>query len=522
MSHRPNPGTLTASRQHREATAVLDLILGLPWPAVLVVAVLVLAGEPALLAGMVLPSVSTALALGFLAHAGTLPLPLALGTAAAAVIAGDLLGHRAGRRASIGDPERAALRRPAKRNPARRWLTPARQARVAALVARHGGRAIFLGRWVAGARTLVPRLTGSAGTPLWAFARWSVPAGLAWSTCYVLAGYLAGDAYQQVSAVAGQASLALVALAVAVTAAVAAGRWVGRHSEVPDRPAARILGPLALVLIFGLVAAGLSALVALAVRGSGLPQLDTPAAAAFARWPASPPMQAFLRLTPGSGVIAAAAALALCRPVTSGRHRSGPLAALATGGATLPLVVLAVVLHGAEFVAGRDDLFAIQNALLSTAVALATWALARKRRFRAVRGGIWVLGGVAVLLLAVARLSVGWGTVSSTVAGMLIGLIWAGVFVAAWAVRPPSAPARLGSGGVGSSSGPAKAAAAEHGYLVPSVQQTVVQVGEALNFFPAVAESSRVATASTVQLEHLGTPPDQLAHWARPALVHAD
>lgn len=518
---------------------MLDLILGFPWPAVLVVAVLVLAGEPALLAGVVLPSVSTALALGFLAHAGTFPLPLALGTAAAAVIAGDLLGYRAGRRRSIGEPERGArvflfLRRPANQksgwlppNPARRWLTPARQARVAALVARHGGRAIFLARWVAGARTLVPRLTGSAGTPLWAFARWSVPAGLAWSTCYVLAGYLAGDAYQQVSAVAGQASLALVALAVAVAVAVVAGRWVGRHSALParllgrDQPA-RILGPLALVLIFGLVAVGLTTLVALAVRGSGLPQLDAPAAAAFARWPTSRPVQAFLLFTPGTGLIAAAAALALCRPVTSGRHRAGPLAGLATGGATLPLVILTVVLHGAELVARRDDLFATQNALLTTAIALATWTLARKRLFRVVRGGCWALGAVAVLLVALARLAVGWGTVSSTVAGMLIGLIWAGVFIAAWAVRPPNAPTRLGSGGSGRNARPDEAAAPEHGHLVPSVQQAVVQVGEALNFFPAVAESSRVATASTVQLEHLGTPPDQLAHWARPALVHAD
>jgi membrane protein DedA with SNARE-associated domain len=529
---------------------VLELIQGLPWPAVLLVSALILAGEPALLVGVILPSVSTALGLGFLANAGTLPLPLALGTAAAAVIVGDFVSYAVGRRRSAGSPQQPFLRQPANQKgaqPARRgltaqrWLTPKRQARVTALVARHGGRAIFLARWVVGARTLVPRLTGSGGTTLWAFARWSVPAGLAWSSCYVLGGYLAGNAYQQVSAVAGQASLALLGLAVAVAGAFAAGRWAGRNSELPARLLSQLLGrrrltpprsapprlapprlaplagPLALILLFALVAAGLTVLVAFVVRGSGLPRLDGPLAAALASRPNSRSLRMFLMFTPGTAVIAAAAALALCRPVTSGRHRTGPLSGLATGGATLPLAILTVVLHGTEIVARRDDLFATQNALLTTAAALATWALARKRLLRAARGGVWALGAAIVLFLAAARLYVGWGTLSSTVAAMLIGLIWAGVFAAAWTARPSET--LLASGG---GANPAETAAPEDGYLAPPMQHAVVKVGEGLDLVPAVAGGSRLATVSAVQLEHLGALPLQLAHLARPAHVPAD
>lgn len=489
---------------------MLERIQGLPWPAVLLVSALILAGEPALLAGIVLPSVSTALGLGFLANAGTLPLPLALGTAAAAVIVGDFVSYAAGRRRSAGSSQ----------------LLPKRQARVAALVARHGGRAIFMARWVVGARTLVPRLAGSGGTTLWAFTRWSVPAGLAWSSCYVLGGYLAGDAYQQVSAVAGQASLALVGLGLAVAGAFAAGRWAGRNSELPARLLGQLLGrrrlaplagPLALIALFALVAAGLSVLVAIAVQGSGLPRLDGPLATALAHRPSNRPLEIFLMFTPGTAVIAAAAALALCRPVTSGRHRTGPLSGLATGGATLPLAILTVVLHGTEMVAGRDDLFATQNAMLTTAAAMATWALARKRLLRAARGGIWTLGAATVLFLATARLYVGWGTFSSTVSAMLIGLIWAGVFAAAWTARP--AETRPASG---SDANPTEATAPEDGDLVPSVNHAVVQVRKDLDLIPAVAGGSRLATVTAVQLEHLGTLPLQLACLARPAHVPVD
>jgi membrane protein DedA with SNARE-associated domain len=70
-----------------------------------------------------------------------------------------------------------------------------------------------------GARTLVPRLAGEGGTSTWGFARWSVPAGLAWSTSYVLAGYLAGNSLDEISTLISQATLGIAALLVTTGAA---------------------------------------------------------------------------------------------------------------------------------------------------------------------------------------------------------------------------------------------------------------------------------------------------------------
>jgi membrane protein DedA with SNARE-associated domain len=234
-------------------TSILSLLTTPPAPIPLIVAAAILIGEPALLAGVVLPSVTAALVLGFLAYTGLVPLPIVLATAAAAVICGDAIGYLAGRRHA---QRRPATPRPpagdhqASGKPHRYWtrlygrvqrsIRTVHRPRAARLVARHGGRTVFLARWIVGARTLVPRLAGEGGTSAWGFARWSVPAGLAWSTSYVLAGYLGGSSLDDLSALMSQASLAIVALLLTVgSAAILLRRW-GRRS--PARAATAVDG----------------------------------------------------------------------------------------------------------------------------------------------------------------------------------------------------------------------------------------------------------------------------------------
>jgi undecaprenyl-diphosphatase len=263
---------------------------------------------------------------------------------------------------------------------------------------------------------------------------------------------------------------------------------------VGQRPAR--FGALTLLLVFALIGVSLAALVALAVHGSGLPRLDAPVAAALTDSPHNWLAAVFLRFTPGSAVIAAAGTLVLIRPVHSGRHRDDPLGGLAVAGATLPLLLLTLVLHGAEAFAHRSDLFAIQNAVLTTAVALATWTFARKRSLRRVRWVVWTLGFAAVLLVAAARLYVGWGTVSSTAAALLIGLIWAGVFTAAWAVRP--APTQTSSGSRYRTRPAEATVLPQDSHGVTPVQQAVVQIGKGLNLVPALAGGSGLGTSSAM------------------------
>ncbi|GAA3396588.1 DedA family protein [Cryptosporangium minutisporangium] len=496
--------------------SLLDGVLGLPGPLVVALAAVILAAEPAVLAGVVLPSVSTALGLGFLAYSGTLNLPIALATAMVAVIAGDGAGYVVGRR-TAGRPAAGSARRGGF---LQRRLDGA-LTRAAALLGRHGGRAVFVARWAVGARTLVPRLAGAGGMSPGAFLRYSVPAGLLWSGLYVGAGYLAGSSYQQVSAVAGQASLGLVMVAVAVVAGIAAGRWLGRHPDLPARLFARVVGvrpwsSAALIVALTLVGGVLTALVAVAVWAGGLPQLDEPVAAALtSQYDSGLALvaKALLLSTPSYAVVAAAAVVVLLRPVHSPRHQ-GPLGVLVSGGAVLPLVILGLVLNAAEGIAGTDHLFAIQHAISTTAIALATWTVARKRRSRIARGSTWTLGAAIVILLAADRVYLGWGTVSSTTAALLIGLIWAGVFVAAWAATPARSGSPIGSRG--SAAGTPEASATEFGDRAATVHQAVVQIGQRLDLGPVVARGSRVGAGSTVQFEHRD---DLLARLPAPTLV---
>jgi membrane protein DedA with SNARE-associated domain len=230
-------------------TSILSVLTIPPAPIQLLVAAAILVAEPALLAGFVLPSATAALLLGLLAYSGLVPLPVVLGTAATAVICGDAIGYVVGRRRAQRGPPATGGRLAAGAPPGRgrtrlygrirRSLGTVHRHRAARMVARHGGGTVFLARWVAGARTLVPRLVGEGGTSAWGFARWSVPAGLAWSTAYVLAGYLGGGSLDEVATLLSRASLGIAAAIVAAVGVVILLRW-GLSTKALVRPVAAV------------------------------------------------------------------------------------------------------------------------------------------------------------------------------------------------------------------------------------------------------------------------------------------
>ena len=148
----------------------------LPGWLVLVAAALLIAAETSLLVGMVLPGASAVLALGLLAHQGTVsPLPAAV-TAAAAAVVGTHAGYWVGR--CRGLPTGSALRRPT--------------LRAVGLFQRLGPAAVCLGQWTVGVRTLTPRLAGCSGMPYHRFARYSAPTAATWGATLVLLGTLSG------------------------------------------------------------------------------------------------------------------------------------------------------------------------------------------------------------------------------------------------------------------------------------------------------------------------------------------
>jgi membrane-associated protein len=94
------------------------------------------------------------------------------------------------------------------------------------LLARRGGGAVFLGRWVAFLRAVMPALAGSARMPYPNFLVWNASGGITWGATVVLLGYAAGASYAQAEKTFGR-DVAVVVLAVAVVALVV--RRLGRR-----------------------------------------------------------------------------------------------------------------------------------------------------------------------------------------------------------------------------------------------------------------------------------------------------
>ncbi|MDK6586655.1 VTT domain-containing protein, partial [Escherichia coli] len=61
-----------------------------------------------------------------------------------------------------------------------RWLSAERVLRSQLFLRRHGGWAVFFGRFLSPLRATLPLVTGASGTPLWRFQVANVASGLLW------------------------------------------------------------------------------------------------------------------------------------------------------------------------------------------------------------------------------------------------------------------------------------------------------------------------------------------------------
>ena len=184
-------------------------ILGLPGWLVLLVSGLVVFAEDALFVGFVLPGETVALLAGASAKLGHVTLAGVLVVVVAAAIVGDTVGYEVGR--AVG-PRLVENRRLAGR---RKQLERAQE-----FLARRGGSAVFLGRWVAFFRAVMPALAGSARMPYPTFLAWNAAGGVTWGTTVVLLGYLAGASYARVEKTFGPVAAGVVLLAALVALVV--------------------------------------------------------------------------------------------------------------------------------------------------------------------------------------------------------------------------------------------------------------------------------------------------------------
>ncbi|WP_138732498.1 DedA family protein [Modestobacter excelsi] len=186
-------------------SGLVQRLLDVPGWTVLVVTGAVVFAEDAFFIGFVIPGETVAVLAGVAAKLGHVPLTGAVLVVVLAAIAGDSVGYLIGRR--FGQRV-LALRILDKRR--------ARLAQAEDFLARRGGTAVFLGRWVAFFRAVMPALAGTARMPFAKFLLYNAAGGIAWGTTVVLIGYAAGASYAQVEKRFGTASAAVVAAVVII------------------------------------------------------------------------------------------------------------------------------------------------------------------------------------------------------------------------------------------------------------------------------------------------------------------
>jgi membrane protein DedA with SNARE-associated domain len=189
-------------------TGLVDRILGLPGWLVLLVAGAVVFSEDALFVGFVIPGETVALLSGASAKLGHVSLAAVLVVVIVAAIVGDTVGYEIGRHAGTRVLQLSFLEK-------RRTRVDDAQT----FLARRGGSAVFLGRWVAFFRAVMPALAGTARMPYSRFLAWNALGGIAWGAAVVLLGYAAGASYAQVEKSFGR-DAALVVLGVVAIAVI--------------------------------------------------------------------------------------------------------------------------------------------------------------------------------------------------------------------------------------------------------------------------------------------------------------
>lgn len=178
------------------------------WAVIGIVSAIVFA-EDALFVGFVLPGETAAILGGVAAKLGHVPLWGVLAAVIAAAIVGDSVGYQIGRYFGPRILELRILRKHRER------LDAAQD-----FLARRGGSAVFLGRWVAFFRAVMPALAGIARMRYPKFLAFNAAGGIAWGTVVVLVGYAAGASYATVEKTVGRSS-ALIVLAIIVVGLLA-------------------------------------------------------------------------------------------------------------------------------------------------------------------------------------------------------------------------------------------------------------------------------------------------------------
>jgi membrane-associated protein len=159
-------------------------------------------GEAAFMLGFVIPGETAVVIGGVLASRGRVSLPVMVVVVVLCAIAGDSVGYEVGR---VLGPRILALRPLQKRRAA---IESGQD-----FLRRRGVFGVFIGRFTAFLRAMVPGLAGMSGMHYPRFLAANASGGIVWGTTFTLLGYFIGQSIERVT---GPVSLVILA-AIAIT-----------------------------------------------------------------------------------------------------------------------------------------------------------------------------------------------------------------------------------------------------------------------------------------------------------------
>ncbi len=204
---------------------LLEPILNLHgWWVYLLVGGLVFA-EAAMLIGFVFPGETAVILGGVIASRGHVSLEIMLAVVVICAIAGDSMGYYVGEK--VG-PRLLGSR-----------IFKNRQRAITSIteqLARRGAVAVFVARFTAFLRAVVPGLAGMSDMPYRTFLPANAAGGIVWGVGYTMLGYLVGNAYKKAESISNWASYILLAI-IAVVIVVLTVRHRRRDKSDFEDPA---------------------------------------------------------------------------------------------------------------------------------------------------------------------------------------------------------------------------------------------------------------------------------------------
>ncbi|MXN64659.1 phosphatase PAP2 family protein [Stappia sp. GBMRC 2046] len=328
---------------------------------------------------------------------------------------------------------------------------------------RHGGKSVFIGRFVPGVKAIVPGIAGMVGMNATRFTVINVVSAFFWSIAHLGPGFIAGTAFSAVGEVSGRLATVLGVLVGILFVAVILGRWLilivlplfaGSRTAIYSRLAekeGRFAGWLAKVFdpehprsagmlvsaFLLLVTLPAFAAISLAVMPSGnsMERADTAIRNLFLslRTPIGDDIMVFITML-GDGVVTSITTAVIAIYLFTRhawRRGTGFLIAMAATALFVPLFKL--LFHRSRpldlFYTGADAFsFPSGHATINTVLIGIAMVLVAHDRSPLVKAGIFSVGIVYILAIAFSRIYLGAHWFSDVIGGLAFGTAMVSAF----------------------------------------------------------------------------------------------